>query len=144
MQPLPHHYGVTVTTSAQNQVDVTSRGLNPLVSAPPADFDGPGDLWSPETLTVAAVADCLALTFRAIANASRLKWNKFVCDADGTVDRAEGVTRFTGIDLHAQLIIPAGTDLDKARKTLEKAEKTCLVGNSLKFTPTLKTDITVE
>ena len=141
MQPLPHHYNVTVIASEEASTEITSRGLNPLISAPPSEFDGPGNLWSPETLTVAAVADCLVLTFRAISSASKLRWTKLVCDGQGTVDRSDGVIRFTAIQLHARLVLPAGADEEKARRLLDKAEKACLVGNSLKFVPTLQVDV---
>jgi peroxiredoxin-like protein len=144
MQPLPHYYDVTVSASAEGSVEITSNGLNPLVSAPPVEFDGPGDLWSPETLFVAALADCLVLTFRAIANLAKLRWTKFVCESKGTVDRSDGVTRFIGIQLDARLVLPADGDAVKARRLLEKAEKACLVSNSLKFPPTLEVDITFE
>jgi peroxiredoxin-like protein len=144
MQPLPHHYNVTAAANEKGQIEITSQGLKPLISAPPMEFDGPGNLWSPETLTVAAAADCLILTFRAIANVSRLRWTSLVCDASGTVDRMDGVTRFTAIHLHARLMLPAGADPEKARRILEKTEKACLVGNSLKFEPTLEADVTVE
>jgi peroxiredoxin-like protein len=123
---------------------ITSDRLEPFTSAPPEHFDGPGNLWSPETLLVAAVADCFALTFRAIARASQLPWTKLLCDADGTLDRSEGVTRFTAIDLHAWLVVPEETDAEKARVLLERAERNCLVGNSLRFKPTLHLNVSVE
>jgi organic hydroperoxide reductase OsmC/OhrA len=144
MKPLPHHYDVTVKATEKNAVEITSRGLTALVSAPPPEFDGPGNLWSPEMLMVAAVADCLVLTFRAVAKLSKLQWNNLVCNAQGTVDRSDGVTRFTGIHLRVDLSIPAGSDLTKAQSILEKAEKACLVGNSLKCTPTLEVNLTLE
>jgi peroxiredoxin-like protein len=144
MQPLPHYYDVTVHASAEGSAEITSSRLNPLVSAPPLEFDGPGNLWSPETLFVAAVAACLVLTFRAIANSAKLRWTKFTCDSKGTVDRSDGVTRFIGIQLDARLVLSAGSDAVKARRLLEKAEKACLVGNSLKFVPTLEVDIAFE
>ena|ERR1051325_10049362 len=125
-------------------MEITSRGLTPLPTAPPAEFDGPGNLWSPETLTVAAVADRFALTFPAIANVSNLRWTSLVCDARGTLDRSDGVIRFTAIRLRARLLLPAGSDSDKAQKIIEKARKGCLVGNSLKFETTLEAEITVE
>jgi hypothetical protein len=87
---------------------------------------------------------CFAMTFRAIAKSSHLRWSKLLCDADGTLDRSEGVTRFTAIDLHAWLVVPAETDAERARALLTKAEKNCLVGNSLKFTPTLHLSVSVE
>ena len=43
-------------------------------SSAPVEFDGPGDRWSPETLLIAAIADCFILTFRAIACATRMDW----------------------------------------------------------------------
>jgi hypothetical protein len=45
MQPLPHHYNVAVTAGEQGPTEITSAGLNPLISAPPREFDGPGNLW---------------------------------------------------------------------------------------------------
>jgi organic hydroperoxide reductase OsmC/OhrA len=144
MQPLPHRYNVTVTSSPTAHIEITSPGLSPFVSAPPPEFDGPGNLWSPETLLVAAAADCLALTFRAIAKMSKLKWTSLVCDASGTLDRADGLTRFTGIHLRVRLEVPDAVDIEKARTILEKTEKACLVGHSLKFQPTLEAEITVD
>jgi organic hydroperoxide reductase OsmC/OhrA len=70
MHPLPHHYNVSIRAGEEGSVEITSPGLSTLVSAPPVEFGGPGDLWSPETLIVAAVADCFVFTFRAIAAAS--------------------------------------------------------------------------
>jgi peroxiredoxin-like protein len=144
MKPLPHQYNVTLTVGERSNPVITSDRLEPLTSAPPADFDGPGNLWSPETLLVAATADCFALTFRAIAKSSHLRWTKLLCDANGTLDRSQGVTRFTAIDLHAWLVVPAETDPEKASAVLQKAEKNCLVGNSLKFEPTLHMNVSVE
>ena len=144
MKPLPHRYNVTITSGETTNPMITSDRLEPFTSAPPADFDGPGNLWSPETLLVAAVADCFALTFRAIAKSSHLRWSKLLCDADGILDRSEGVTRFTAIDLHVWLVVPAETDTARARAVLEKAEKNCLVGNSLRFAPALHMNVSVE
>lgn len=144
MLPLPHHYEVTVTATDNASVDITSRGLAPLPSAPPAEFGGPGDLWSPETLTVAAVADCLVMTFRSIAQLSKLPWTRIACDGKGTVDRVDGVTRFTTIHLNAKLVVPAGVDTEKAKRLLEKAEKACLVSNSLSCTHTLTAEVTIS
>jgi len=144
MQPLPHHYNVTARATEKSQVEITSPGLTPLASAPPEEFGGPGNLWSPETLAVAAVADCFTLTFRAIAGMSKLGWTSLVCDAKGTVDRAEGVTRFTAFHLNVQLRLPESSDAKKAAHVLEKAEKACLVGNSFKFEPVLEATIALE
>ena len=70
MQPFPHHYAVVAKAETQSDVALEGERLPPIASAPPTEFGGPGDRWSPETLLVAAVADCFILTFRAIAGAS--------------------------------------------------------------------------
>lgn len=131
MQNLPHHYAVAAAASAEGNVDLTSSGLTQIDSAPPAEFGGPGDRWSPETLLVAAVADCFVLTFRAIARASKMDWVSLTCEVDGTLDRVDNVTRFTEFRLRVVLDAPQGTDEQKAKRLLEKSERSCLITNSL-------------
>jgi organic hydroperoxide reductase OsmC/OhrA len=143
MKPFPHHYQVRASAEEIGHTILASRGLNPIVSAPPVEFQGPADLWSPETLLVAAVADCFILTFKAIATAAKLRWTNVVCDAEGVLDRTEDAVRFTGIDLHVRLDLPLQTDQEKARRLLEKAEKGCLIGNSLRFKPILHSEIVI-
>lgn len=141
MQSYPHFYSIEASAQATGNVTLSAEGLPVLQTAPPAQFDGPGDQWSPETLLVAAAADCFALTFRAIAQASNLSWTALRCNATGRLDRLEGITRFTRFELRAHLTVPLGTDPGRARRLLEKAEKTCLITNSLALTPTLVCEI---
>jgi organic hydroperoxide reductase OsmC/OhrA len=142
MQAYPHRYRVKGAGGATGDVELTAERLTPLRSASPAEFDGPGDRWSPETLLVGAVADCFILTFRAIAGASKLPWISLDCEVTGTLDRVEGVTQFTGFDMRAHLVVPDGGDADRARHALEKAERTCLISSSLKGS--IRLDATVE
>jgi organic hydroperoxide reductase OsmC/OhrA len=142
MHPFPHHYSVAARAEGQGEVALESAGLPALSSAPPAEFGGPGDRWSPETLFVAAVADCFILTFRAIASVSRFPWISLSCDVTGTVDRIDRVTQFTEIQVSARLQVPPGANEEQAHRLLVKAEDTCLVTNSLKVRPHL--DATVE
>jgi len=113
------------------------------VSAPPALFGGPGDQWSPEHLLVASVADCFILTFRAVAKASKLDWDHLEAAAEGVLERVERVTRFTTITISATLTVPAATDVDKARRLLEKAEGACLITSSLSAEVHLEAEVIV-
>jgi organic hydroperoxide reductase OsmC/OhrA len=131
MQNFPHHYTVTAIGSHGAEAELVSDGLPPLGTATPPEFDGPGGRWSPETLLVAAVGDCLALTFRGVARKSGLTWTSFECDVTGTLDRVEGTTRFVAFEVRARLQVPSGTDQERARAVLEKAERNCLIANSL-------------
>ena len=134
MRALPHHYAVEASGSATGDVELNADGLPTLRSASPIPFDGPGDRWSPETLLAAAIGDCLILTFRAVARASAFAWTSLECDVTGTFDRIERTTRFVGFEVRARLHVPSGTDPDRARQVLEKAERSCLISNSLSGT----------
>lgn len=144
MLHFPHRYTVTASARPHGDVPLKSEGLATLHSAPPQQFGGSGDKWSPETLLVAAVADCYVLTFRAIAQASKLPWVEVKCDVEGTLDRIDRVMEFTAFLVRASLRIPAGTNEEKARHALERAEQTCLVTNSLKARSQLETLVLVD
>jgi organic hydroperoxide reductase OsmC/OhrA len=141
MQPYPHRYVAAASGAPSGNVEVTSPRLPALTTAPPAEFDGPGDLWSPETLFCAAIADCYILTFRAVARASSLEWTRLDCRVEGTLERVDRVTRFTAYATHTTLAVPPGGDHAKARALLEKAEHACLVANSLLGTRTLVAEV---
>jgi organic hydroperoxide reductase OsmC/OhrA len=141
MDAYPHHYQVKAVARAEGSVTIDSEHLPRLSTAPPRQFGGPGDQWSPETLLVAAAADCLILTFRAVARASKLSWLDLECSAEGVLDRVDGASRFTEMRLHARLTLPAGGDVERGKHLLEKAEKGCLITNSLKAEPTLTADV---
>jgi organic hydroperoxide reductase OsmC/OhrA len=133
MQEFPHTYSADAATVIDaDHVILTSTGIPALSSASPAQFGGPGDNWSPETLLVGAVADCFVLTFKAVARASMLPWRAVRCKVTGTLDRIERVTQFTAFELHAELCLPEGTDGTLARRVADKAERACLIANSLK------------
>lgn len=124
-------------------VRLTGERLPDLASASPAEFGGPGDLWSPETLLVAAVGDCFALTFRAVAAASKLAWAMLSCSVTGTLDRVERVTQFTAFEVRVELEIAPGSDAELARRVVDKAERHCVVSNSLKASVHVVPTITI-
>ena len=141
MQPLPHHYTVTARAEEQTNLELASENLPTLTCAPPKDFDGPGDLWSPEDLLMASVASCFVLSFRAIANASKLSWQQIDCQSQGTLDKVERSMQFTRIDTTVKLLITDPQDKDKAEKLLHKAEQSCLVLNSMTSQSQLQCEI---
>ena len=142
MQDLPHHYKVAASAESDGDVSLTSDGLSPISSAPPAEFGGPGDLWSPETLLVAAVANCFILAFRAIARASKLPWNSLNCEVTAKLEHSEGKTRFTSYLIRATLEVTQDANEDRANRILRKVEDNCLVTNSLSGTGQLEAVVT--
>lgn len=142
MHPYPHTYTVTASATASSNVAVAGPDLPALDTAPPPQFDGPGGLWSPETLLCAAVANCLILTFRAIARASKFDWLELSCRTEALLERVQGGARFTRYTSYATLKLPAGADAAKARLLLEKSEHSCLVANSLNGERLLHVEVT--
>jgi organic hydroperoxide reductase OsmC/OhrA len=131
MHAFPHQYTVAAAVRPDGDVPLSVPGVRVIESAPPKEFDGPGNQWSPEQLLTAAVADCLVLNFRAIATASKFRWLELQASTRGTLDKAGGIMRFTQFATHAKLHVPTGTDLERARRLLEKAEASCPIANSL-------------
>ena len=97
----------------------------------------------PETLLVGALGDCFAITFRGVARASKLPWTSLRCAVTGTLERVDRATQFTAFELHAHLDVPPGTNVEHAQRVLEKAERNCLITNSLKGAVCLVTEIDV-
>jgi organic hydroperoxide reductase OsmC/OhrA len=141
MQPYPHLYIAGATGRATGSVAVTSPRVPDIATAPPPEFDGPGDVWSPETLFCASIADCFILTFRALATASRFEWTVLTCRVEGVLEKSERITQFTRFTTHARLEVPPASDTAKARTLLEHAEQRCLVANSLKGSRALVAEV---
>ncbi|MGI9265819.1 MAG: OsmC family protein [Gammaproteobacteria bacterium] len=143
MQDLPHLYRVSASAEGAANVTLSAKGLPDLETAGPPEYGGPGDVWSPETLLVGAVADCFILSFRGIARSARLEWLTLDCEAEGDLDKIEKFTQFTGFRVKAKLTIPADGNEKKAHVILEKAEKYCLISNSMKAGTELEAEVVV-
>jgi len=142
MQPYPHHYDATATAGPSGDVTLSGQGLPDLPSAPPAEFDGPGDKWSPETLFLAAAADCYVLTFRAVARAMQLAYRDIRCTAKGKLDRQDRVAKFVEIHLEVTVSVPPEIDDETVTKACDKAKRGCIISNSIGVPPTLA--VTIE
>ena len=131
MQDLPHIYRVKSEGESESNLTARAEKLPDIIVAPPIQFGGPGDQWSPEALFMASIANCLVLSFRAIARASRFEWHSIECESEGELDRVERRVQFTKVLSKVRLSIPATENKEKAEKLLNKAEETCLISNSI-------------
>lgn len=131
MHPFPHRYTASAAAQPQGVVTLSSPGLAHLASTPPPEFDGPEGSWSPETLLAAAVVDCFVLSFRAVARASKYEWADLAVGVEAVLERVDGVTRFTRFTTRARLTVAADADAARGKLLLEKADKVCLITNSL-------------
>jgi organic hydroperoxide reductase OsmC/OhrA len=141
MHPYPHTYLASASAEFAGLVAVSSPQLASLETAAPPQFDGPPGVWSPETLLCASLADCFILTFRAVARAAKLEWLHLECRVEGVLERVAQRSEFTRYTTIAILTVPAGTDTAKAHQLLERAERGCLIANSLRGERILKAEI---
>jgi organic hydroperoxide reductase OsmC/OhrA len=137
----PHYYSARAEAGRTKGVVISSGGVPSLRTAPPPEFGGPGDQWSPETLAVAAIADCIVMTFQAIAAAKRFAYSDLVCDVQGKLDRQGRVTSFTEFRIKVRLDVPDAAAALDAQGLLAKAKEQCLLTNSLKAAVYLETTI---
>lgn len=110
-----------------------------LPIASPPEFGGPGGTWSPEHLFLAAVSSCLMTTFRTIAEISHLDVVDYADDAVGHLQRGEDrLYSMDRVTLRPHIVVGDESQVDKARRLVEKAETVCLISRSV------CSDITVE
>jgi peroxiredoxin-like protein len=113
------------------------------VDAPP-EFKGHEGVWTPEHLFVAAVNTCFMTTFLAIAENSKLELASFKAGAKGKLEKVNGQGfLITEIILRPKLVIANARDAERASRILEKAERNCLISNSVKTRVLLQPEIAV-
>jgi organic hydroperoxide reductase OsmC/OhrA len=142
MKPLPHTYPVRLIGGPSGYAALSTPGAPDLRSAPPLEYDGLGDAWSPVSLLLAAVEACFLLTLRAVAKVAQVEFVSLDLRGERTVDRQNGVTRFTEIVLRPRLELAPGGDRDRALWVLEKSKKACLVMAALSTPVRVEPDIT--
>lgn len=128
-----YFYATEVEWSGAREGELSASGLPRLhVDAPP-EFKGHEGSWTPEHLFVGAVNSCFMTTFLAIAENSKLDFVSFKAAAEGKLEKREGQGfSITEIVLRPQLAIRNARDAERAARILEKAEKHCLISNSIK------------
>lgn len=102
------------------------------VATPPQFPGGVEGIWSPEHLFISSVSSCFMTTFLAIAEYSKLTFENLEVKAVGELDKIDGKLMVSKITLKPELMIAEGTNADKAKRIMEKAEAACLISRSVK------------
>ena len=139
-----YYYTTEVKWTGERHGDLSAPVLPSLrVDAPP-EFKGHEGVWTPEHLFVASVNSCFMTTFLAIAENSKLEFVSFRTDAKGKLEKlADKGFMMTEITLQPKLVIRNARDAERAIRILEKAEKHCLISNSIKTQTKLEPDISL-
>jgi organic hydroperoxide reductase OsmC/OhrA len=100
------------------------------VSADPA-FRGSDELTNPEQLLLAAASSCQMLSFLAIAARSQIDVLSYSDQAEAVMPEDDRPVRITRITLRPQIVVAAGSDVERVLRIVEKAHHECYVANSL-------------
>ena len=137
-QPFPHHYDVSLTWKSGELSEITSGERPVLPGGPPPQFDGTDETrWSPEHLILAALSQCLMLTWISLNKRSQIPLKSWNGKGESVLEKTKEGLVFTSFKLTVSLKTDASR-IDEARKLLETAKKYCVVANSLKTPATLE------
>lgn len=127
-----HDYEANVSWTEGRKGILFSQGLTTIEVATPPQFpNGIDGIWSPEHLFTAAISSCFMTTFLSIAEKSRLEFENFDCYAKGRLDNVDGRLLMTEVFLSPAITVKHAADIEKALSICEKAEKHCLISNSV-------------
>jgi peroxiredoxin-like protein len=137
-----YYYRTEVNWTGERHGELSAPVLPSLKVDAPPEFKGHEGVWTPEHLFVASVNSCFMTTFLAIAENSKLEFVSFSADAKGKLEKLAGQSfMMTEITLRPKLVLKNARDTERALRILEKAEKHCLISNSIKTQTTLEPDI---
>lgn len=139
-----YFYSTEVEWTGERTSDLRAPGLPSLHIDAPPEFKGHDGAWTPEHLFVASVNSCFMTTFLAIAENSKLEFVSFKAGAKGKLEKLDGQGfMMTEIVLRPQLVIHNARDSERASRILEKAEKHCLISNSVKTKIRLEPEVNI-
>lgn len=140
-----HVYTTSLRYTEQRKGMLSAEGLPSFEVATPPQFpQGHEGIWSPEHLFVAAAEVCLMTTFLSIAEKSRLEFVEYTSSAEGVLEQtAEGML-MTKIIIKPKVIIQDASKVERAFLLLEKAEKYCLISNSMKSEVSIKPTVELQ
>lgn len=141
-----HLYNVDLSWKRDRKGEISSPELNQTieVATPPEFPKGMAGIWSPEHLFTAAISSCFMTTFLAIAENSSLNFINLSCPAKGKLERLEGKFVMSEVLLEPVLTISNEADREKAEKIIIKAERACLISNSINSEIILKPQVIVK
>lgn len=133
-----YRYVTSVRWTGEKKGALAAAGKPPVEVATPPEFKGHEGIWSPEDLYVASVNVCIMSTFLAFAGRASLDFLEYESEAEGLLEFVDGRFLFTKIVVRPRIALRSAQDRASAEEILHKAEKNCLVSNSI------RTEVTLE
>lgn len=102
-----------------------------IIVSLPEQFGGEKGDWSPEHLFLASASTCFMNTFLAFAKKLNFQITSFDCEVIGQVEIVDGRYQITHINLFPLITVETEEAKEKSATALEKAQKYCLISNSI-------------
>lgn len=137
-----YFYTTEVEWTGERHGDLRAPVLPHMKVDAPPEFKGHAGVWTPEHLFVASINSCFMTTFLAIAENSKLDFVSFSANAKGKLEKLDGQGFvMTEVVLRPKLLIHHARDAGRAGRILEKAERSCLISNSIKAETKLEAEV---
>lgn len=136
-----YRYTTSVRWTGEKKGALTADGKPPVEVATPPEFKGHEGIWSPEDLYVASVNVCIMSTFLAFAGRAGLAFEEYESEAEGLLELLDDRFVFTKIVVRPRIVLRPGEERSKAEEILHKAERNCLVTNSIRTEVSLEPTI---
>jgi organic hydroperoxide reductase OsmC/OhrA len=139
-----HFYSTNVVWTGERHGTLNATAFPALEVDAPPEFRGHEGVWTPEHLFVGAINSCFMTTFIAIAENSKLEFVNFHSKATGKLEKRDDAgLMMTLVILRPRLTICNARDEERAFRILQKAERHCLIANSVKTDIRLEPDIII-
>ena len=127
--PFPHHYQTWLVRTLSSRARLEAPPRPQISGGPPPEFDGDATAWSAEQLLLSSIGVCVLTTFEALAARDRVDLFAYEARVGGMVDKSENGPQFTKFTVEIDMEV---LDVERARATLDEAQRHCLVSNALK------------
>jgi organic hydroperoxide reductase OsmC/OhrA len=109
----------------------TIPGHAALVTSAAPDFGGDPNLWNPEEMLMAAIAQCHLLSFLYIANRDDVEIIDYIDDVEGEMEFSGGTGAMTSVTLKPLVVTAADAAVIGAMH--EEAKGMCVLRQSVNF-----------
>ena len=122
--PFPHHYKAQLVRTLSSRGRIEAAPRSPITGGPSPEFDGDATAWSAEQLLLSSIGLCMLTTFEAFAVRDGVELLNWKADVGGTVEKTATGPQFTKFTIAVEMEVG---DVERAHKTLDEAQRHCLV-----------------
>lgn len=138
------NYKTAVEWKEQKKGVLSSEGKPSFEVATPVEFHGHAEIWTPEDLFISAVNICVMTTFLFFVGKEGIELLSYKSEAEGVLEKVNDKFMFSRIILRVRISVKTQKQISKAQELINRAEKSCLISNSIVTKVTVCPDITRE